>query len=249
MELQLNRQGSQIYYWTFTLGSGDGKGGKYRTAYLRDTPGVFNSRNSQEDIEAENRAEKRKQSTSKIDKKLREKDKAAMSKKKVLEEQNLVMLVYNEEVIGSFFGNALQMSVVGLYATIVIAIGRFIRIMFERISQRVMYEELPVVKQLFEICEGIFIAQQEGDLVREKQLYDLLILLYRSPEALIKITGTRLKHKEEEDESSKASDTDDYRTLTGSGSSVTTTKRRPGKKPPGEDDADLKKSDMSKKEK
>lgn len=129
---------------------------------------------------------------------MREKDKAEMQKKKVQQEQNLVILVYNEEVIGSFFGNALQLSVVGLYATIVIAIGRFIRIVFDRLSQRVMYEELPNTKQLFELCEGIFIAQQEGDLVREKQLYDLLILMYRSPEALIKITGTRLQHKEED---------------------------------------------------
>ena len=48
-----------VYYWTFTLGTGDGKGGKNRTAYFRDTPGVFNSRNSQEDIDAENKAAKR----------------------------------------------------------------------------------------------------------------------------------------------------------------------------------------------
>jgi len=137
------------------------------------------------------------------------------------------MLVYNEEVIGSFFGSALQLSVVGLYATIVITIGRFIRIIFDRISQRVMYEELPNTKQLFEICEGIFIAQQEGDLVREKQLYDLLILMYRSPEALIKITGTRLNHKEEEAESEKSNSDFDSRTLTGTGSSVTTRRKRP----------------------
>ena len=106
-----------------------------------------------------------------------------------------MILLFNEQVIGPFFGNAVQLSVLGLYATIVIAIGRFIRIIFDKVSQRVMYEELPNTKQLFEICEGIFIAQQEGDLVKEKQLYDLLILLYRSPEALIKITGTHLQHK------------------------------------------------------
>lgn len=199
MELVLNRQGNQIYYWTFSLGSSDGRGGKNMSAYFRDTPGVFNSRNTQEEIEAENRAERRKQSTSKVDKKLREKEKAEMQKKKVYDDQSLVILLYNEQVIGSFFGNALQLSVIGLYATIVITIGRFIRIIFDRISQRVMYEELPNTKQLFEICGGIFIAQQEGDLVREKQLYDLLILMYRSPEALIKITGTRQQHKEEDD--------------------------------------------------
>ena len=78
--------------------------------------------------------EKRKSGTSKIDKKLREKDVLEMRKKKVQEEQNLVILIFKEEVIGSFFGNALQLSVVGLYATIVIAIGRFIRIVFDRIS-------------------------------------------------------------------------------------------------------------------
>ena len=83
MELQLNRQGQSIYYWTFSLGTSDGRGGKNHSAYLRDTPGAFNSRNTQEDIENENRAEKRKQSTSKVEKKLREKDKAEMSKKKV----------------------------------------------------------------------------------------------------------------------------------------------------------------------
>lgn len=139
-----------------------------------------------------------------------------------------MVLIENEEVIGAFFGNALQLSVVGLYATIVIAIGRFIRIVFDRISQRVMYEELPNTKQLFEICEGIFIAQMSGDLVREKQLYDLLILLYRSPEALIKITGTRLNHKEEDDSEASYGSShkkDSARTLTESGSSVTTTKR------------------------
>jgi hypothetical protein len=93
------------------------------------------------------------------------------------------------------------MSVVGLYVTIVIAIGRFLRIVFDKISQRVMYEELPNTKQLFEICEGIFIAQMEGNLVHEKQLYDLLILMYRSPEALLKITGTRLNHREDQTDS------------------------------------------------
>lgn len=122
------------------------------------------------------------------------------SDKKVEEELNemirgrsLVMVVMNDEVIGSLFGNALNLSVVGLYATIVIAIGRFIRLIFDRISQRVIYEEMPNTEHLFEICEGIFIAQLEGDLNRERRLYDMLIRLYRSPETLMKITGTKLK--------------------------------------------------------
>jgi len=47
---------------------------------------------------------------------------------------SMVLVVSNDEVIGSLFGSALQLSVVGLYATIVIAIGRFLRLAFDRIS-------------------------------------------------------------------------------------------------------------------
>lgn len=162
---------------------------------------MFNSRNEQDEIEAENTAEKGKQSTSKVDKKERERYRHEMNKKTISkEEQTLVIIVHNEHVIGSLFGQAMQFSVLGIYVSFVIAIGRLIRFLFDRISQRVMYEELPDTSQLFELCEGIFIAQQEGDLVREKQLYDLLILIKRSPEALIKITGTKLKYKEHKEE-------------------------------------------------
>lgn len=69
-----------------------------------------------------------------------------------------MLVLYNDHVIGSFFGSAMQLSVLGLYVTFVIAIGRLIRVLFDRISQRVMYEELPDTSQLFELCEGIFIA-------------------------------------------------------------------------------------------
>lgn len=105
IELQLNKQGNSIYYWTFSLGSSDGTGGKASNAYLRDTPGVFNSLNTEQDIKNENVAEKRKISTSKVNKKQREEDKKLMARKKVDEDQSLVILLYNEKVIGTFLGN------------------------------------------------------------------------------------------------------------------------------------------------
>jgi hypothetical protein len=67
-----------------------------------------------------------------------------MQKKRIKKtDQNLVILVYNEHVIGSLFGAAINISVLGLYATLVITFGRLIRVVFDRISQRVIYEELP----------------------------------------------------------------------------------------------------------
>lgn len=67
-------------------------------------------------------------------------------------------MVYNDTVISNFLAGAMTMSVIGVYVTIVYAVGRFLRIIFDRYSQRILYEELPNTEKLFEICEGIFIA-------------------------------------------------------------------------------------------
>ena len=71
---------------------------------------------------------------------------------------DLVFILYNEPVIGSVFASVVSMSVIGIYVTIVYAVGRFLRIIFDRYSERVIYEELPETGKLQEICEGIFIA-------------------------------------------------------------------------------------------
>jgi hypothetical protein len=100
-----------------------------------------------------------------------------------------VIVVYNDTVISNFLAGTIPLSVIGVYVTIVYAVGRFLRIIFDRFSQRIMYEELPNVDKLVDICEGIFIAQLENDMVTEKRLYDLLIMVYRSPELMIRMTG------------------------------------------------------------
>ena len=77
----------------------------------------------------------------------------------------------------------------GIYATLVWTVGKFIRIFFDKISQRVIYEEMPEPNELFELCEGIYIYRNQRNLVEENQLYDLLIRILRSPETLIKLTN------------------------------------------------------------
>jgi len=104
--------------------------------------------------------------------------------------------LFNDFVFGSLFGASISnISVIGLYATFVFAIGKFIRLFFDRISQRVIYEEMPNTDDLMDLCESIYIARAEGDLYNEQRLYELLIRIYRSPEILIKLTGTGLEGK------------------------------------------------------
>lgn len=65
---------------------------------------------------------------------------------------DLVIVVYNDKVISAMLGSALSMSVIGIYITVVYTVGCFLRSIFERYSQRIIFEELPVVDKLFEIC-------------------------------------------------------------------------------------------------
>ena len=103
-------------------------------------------------------------------------------------------MLLNDFVFGSLFGASISnISVIGLYATFVFAIGKFIRLFFANISQRVIYEEMPKPDDLMDLCESIYIARAEGDLYNEQRLYELLIRIYRSPEILIKLTGTGIE--------------------------------------------------------
>ena len=74
------------------------------------------------------------------------------------EEDVFTVLAYNDKVMNNLFGGGVALSVVGIYVTIVYAVGSALRLVFERYSEKVIYEELPHTEKLFEICEGIFIA-------------------------------------------------------------------------------------------
>jgi len=56
------------------------------------------------------------------------------------------------------FAFAASMSVVGIYVSLVYVVGSFIRLVFDRYSEKVIYEDLPDTEKLREIIEGIYIA-------------------------------------------------------------------------------------------
>jgi len=70
----------------------------------------------------------------------------------------LEVTVLNEDVVSSVFGDAGSISVIGLYVGIVYTAGSVLRIIFDRYSELVIYEELPDTEKLREIIEGIDIA-------------------------------------------------------------------------------------------
>lgn len=51
---------------------------------------------------------------------------------------------------------------------------------------------MPYPNDIIELCDGITVYRMEGNLEKEYELYNLLIRIYRSPEILLKLTGTVL---------------------------------------------------------
>ncbi|CAK0825138.1 unnamed protein product, partial [Prorocentrum cordatum] len=80
-------------------------------------------------------------------------------------------------------------SVMGIYIGVVYTIGRFLRMVFQDSSKRMIYEELPDTARLTDLCNGIYTARITGDLYREHEFYYELVRIYRSPELLLEISG------------------------------------------------------------
>lgn len=78
--------------------------------------------------------------------------------------------------------------IMGLYVSVVLVIGKFVRGFFSEVSHSIMFEELPYVDRILKLCQDIFLVRETGELELEEELYAKLIFLYRSPETMIKWT-------------------------------------------------------------
>lgn len=45
-----------------------------------------------------------------------------------------------------------SISVLGLYIALIVTVGQLVRSMVTKISQRVIYEEMPNIEELFDLC-------------------------------------------------------------------------------------------------
>lgn len=101
-------------------------------------------------------------------------------------------------------------SVIGIYLGVVYAVGRFLRLIFQDASKRIIYEELPNTSLLLDLCNGIYIARIQRLLQTEYKLYHQLLHIYRSPELLLNVSRTT------DDTEVDAADTDEQDTDLGS---------------------------------
>lgn len=108
------------------------------------------------------------------------------SKKKF--DAGLDVYVFSDQVSPPSLGFLAGYGIMGLYASVVLVIGKFVREFFSGISHTIMFEELPNVDRILKLCTDIFLVRETGELDLEEDMYAKLIFLYRSPETMIKWT-------------------------------------------------------------
>ncbi|XP_053322004.1 piezo-type mechanosensitive ion channel component 2 [Spea bombifrons] len=113
--------------------------------------------------------------------------------KKFNQGDGLQLFVFSDKVSPPSLGFLAGYGIMGLYASVVLVIGKFVREFFSGISHSIMFEELPNVDRILKLCTDIFLVRETGELELEEDLYAKLIFLYRSPETMIK--WTREKNK------------------------------------------------------
>ncbi|KAL2088481.1 hypothetical protein ACEWY4_015380 [Coilia grayii] len=105
----------------------------------------------------------------------------------------LPMVIFNDKVSPPSLGFLAGYGIMGLYVSVVLVIGKFVRGFFSEISHSIMFEELPCVDRILKLCTDIFLVRETGELELEEELYSKLIFLYRSPETMIKWTREKDK--------------------------------------------------------
>ncbi|KAB7495228.1 hypothetical protein Anas_05505, partial [Armadillidium nasatum] len=91
-------------------------------------------------------------------------------------------------------------SIVGMYTTIVLLVSKMLRIHFAGVSSTIMFDDMPNVDRLLQLCLDIYLVRESGELELEEDLFAKLIFLFRSPETLIKWTRPKEEETPEQEE-------------------------------------------------
>ena len=102
------------------------------------------------------------------------------------------MIIFNDRVVSSTFEFLASYGIVGLYVSVVFVVGKFVRLMVDRASQRIMFEDLPQVDTLMRLCDAVYLCREMAHLDLEHLLYAELVLVYRSSEGLMAWTDPDL---------------------------------------------------------
>lgn len=85
-------------------------------------------------------------------------------------------------------------SIIGLYVTFILLIGRMLRISTTGQAANISFQELPNVDNILRLCLDLYLVREMQEFRLEEDMYAKLIFLYRSAET--RVTWTRLRRSQ-----------------------------------------------------
>ncbi|KAI5632607.1 piezo non-specific cation channel, r-Ras-binding domain-containing protein [Phthorimaea operculella] len=99
----------------------------------------------------------------------------------------LVMFTFNDKLFPETLNFISGGGIIGLYTTFVFLASRVIRGFFSGIYTKIMFDDLPNVDRVLQLCLDIYLVREALELALEEDLFAKLVFLYRSPETMIKL--------------------------------------------------------------
>ncbi|CAH1780572.1 unnamed protein product [Owenia fusiformis] len=100
----------------------------------------------------------------------------------------LLIVLFSDRVAPAAISFLSSYGIVGLYISVVVVIGRFVRLFVTGKSYAIMFEELPNVERVYTLLNNIYMVRESLEFLLEEELFAKLIFLFRSPQTMIKWT-------------------------------------------------------------
>lgn len=100
----------------------------------------------------------------------------------------LTIITFNERIPTGVFSVLNNYGIIGIYVSVVLVLGRFVRLWSQGLMMRIMFEELPNPDPIWMLCNNIYLAREALQYKLEEELVSKLIFIFRSPELLLRIT-------------------------------------------------------------
>jgi hypothetical protein len=104
---------------------------------------------------------------------------------------NMYISIKSPLVVGGALQGLFSGGVLAVYLSLVLGVGRFLRMAVSDVKSQIPYEDIHEVDDLYRLVEDIQAARKFGNLPLEEYLYVKLLLIFRSTEEMMKWTDSK----------------------------------------------------------